>query len=167
MADQSLRMVGMRAVTSASSIVRRSGSGTMVADLVCWVSPGLGGPSGRLGPLRVGEPVRDPTPEGQRADSDRGGSSSRHRCASVSSRCASVSGLSARACPCDARACPCVPRACLALRCQWVPGVWRSGVGSLAPPRGSSPTPCQYPRCPGLSPLASAICFLREVRSVP
>ena len=62
MADSSRRMVGMRTLTSVISTVRRSGSGTGASWSQSWrvgLSPGLGGPSVALGPLRVGEWMRE------------------------------------------------------------------------------------------------------------
>ena len=62
MADSSRRMNGIRTLTSVISTVRRSGSGTGASWSQSWrvgLSPGLGGPSVALGPLRVGEWMRE------------------------------------------------------------------------------------------------------------
>ena len=51
-----------RTLTSVISTVLRSGSGTRAPWSQSWrvgLSPGLGGPSVRLGPLRVGESMRE------------------------------------------------------------------------------------------------------------
>ena len=62
MADSSRRMNGIRTLTSVSSTVRRPRSGTWASWSQSWrvgLSPGLGGPSVALGPLRVGEWMRE------------------------------------------------------------------------------------------------------------